>query len=311
MIEEGGGLPFGASVVPEGVRFRVWSPGSSSVEVLIERMGDDPLVVPLAPEADGYFGGTGAGEGEGTRYRYRIGGGAAYPDPASRYQPEGVHGPSEVVDPNRFAWSDEAWAGVRLDQLVLYELHVGTFTTEGTFDAAAERLPHLVELGVSAVEVMPIANFAGERNWGYDGVNLYAPATAYGDAHAFRRFVDRAHALGLGVILDVVYNHLGPEGNYLPAVTNGRFFTRGTRHPGATASITTGRGVRRSASSWCATLSTGCASSTSMGCASTQRTPSSTTPRCTSSWRSRPRCIRSPARAASSSPRTNATNAGW
>ena len=225
MIEAVDGLPFGASVVPEGVRFRVWSPGSRSVEALIERAGDEPRVVPLTAEADGYFSGVAEGVGEGALYRYRIDGGSAYPDPASRFQPQGVHGPSAVVDPQGYRWGDDAWEGLARDRLVIYELHVGTFTEEGSFDAAAERLPHLVELGVTAVEVMPIANFPGRRNWGYDGVNLYAPATAYGDAHAFRRFVDRAHELGLGVILDVVYNHFGPEGNYLPAVTNGRFFT--------------------------------------------------------------------------------------
>ena len=216
-------LPFGATIVPEGVHFRVWSPGSRQVEVLLQE--EKETAVPLAAEADGYFSATVEGIGAGARYRYRIDGGDAYPDPASRHQPDGVHGPSRVIDPTAYRWHDDEWKGVPLERLVVYEIHVGTFTPEGSFDAAAARLPFLAELGVTAVEVMPVADFPGARNWGYDGVNLYAPANCYGDPDAFRRFVDRAHALGLAVILDVVYNHLGPEGNYLPAVTNGRFFT--------------------------------------------------------------------------------------
>ena len=216
-------LPFGAAVRPDGVRFRVWSPGSRRVEVLLADEGE--RAISLEPEADGYFSATVHGIGAGARYRYRIDGGNAYPDPASRSQPDGVHGPSRVIDPGSFRWHDHDWQGVPLERLVIYEIHVGTFTREGTFDAAAARLPFLADLGVTAVEVMPVANFPGGRNWGYDGVNLYAPASCYGEPDAFRRFVDRAHGLGLAVILDVVYNHLGPEGNYLPAVTNGRFFT--------------------------------------------------------------------------------------
>ena len=151
----------------------------------------------------------------GDRYRYRLDVGDLRPDPASRFQPEGVHGPSEIVDPARYAWRDDGWRGVTARELVVYELHVGTFTHEGTFDAARRRLPLLRDLGVTAVELMPIADFAGSRNWGYDGVALFAPSRAYGRPDDLRRLVDDAHALGLGVMLDAVYNHLGPEGAYL------------------------------------------------------------------------------------------------
>lgn len=223
-------LPFGANLEGDGVHFRVWSPGSERVDVVIEsgaRAGD----YPLHPEADGFFGGSVSGVGAGTRYRFRIDGGEAYPDPATRYQPEGVHAPSEVVDPNAYRWGDEGWEGLPLEKLVIYELHVGTFTGEGTFAAAAARLPALVELGINAIEVMPIADFPGERNWGYDGVNLFAPASAYGGPDGFKTLVDTAHQHGIAVILDVVYNHIGPEGNYLYAVTNGRFFSKEPQTP--------------------------------------------------------------------------------
>lgn len=152
----------------------------------------------------------------GDRYSYRIGGGPARPDPASRFQPDGIHGPSEVIDPSPYVWCDHDWRGVSPRELVVYELHVGTFSPGGTFDGAAAKLAALRDLGVTAVELMPIADFAGVRNWGYDGVALFAPCRAYGRPDDLRRFVDRAHQLGLGVMLDVVYNHLGPEGSYLP-----------------------------------------------------------------------------------------------
>jgi maltooligosyltrehalose trehalohydrolase len=213
---------------PEGgaTRFRVWAPTTRRVEVVVE--GRAVPAAELTPAGDGYFEGVVDGVVAGDRYRYRLDGGDSFPDPASRWQPDGVHGPSEVVDPDDFEWSDGGWQGLDPERLVVYEMHVGTFTPEGTFAAAIDRLDHLVDLGVTAVEVMPIANFPGTRNWGYDGVNLYAPATAYGRPESFRRFVDEAHRRGIGVILDVVYNHLGPEGNYLPAITGGRFFT--SRH---------------------------------------------------------------------------------
>jgi len=216
-------LHIGATADDRGTSFRVWAPAASRVELLI--YGEAEQALAMEPAGDGYFQLHAAGVKTGSRYRYRLDGGEAYPDPASRYQPEGVHGPSEVVDPEEYSWGDGEWAGLDPDQLTIYELHIGTFTPEGTFAAATGKLDHLVELGVTAVEVMPVANFPGSRNWGYDGVNLFAPATAYGRPEDFKRFVDAAHQKGLGVILDVVYNHLGPEGNYIPAITGGRFFT--------------------------------------------------------------------------------------
>lgn len=199
----------------DGVRFRVWAPEASSVDVVFE--SPEPAVAALTKFPDGSFGALVPGVAAGARYRYRLDGGEAYPDPASRFQPEGIHGPSEVIDPSAFAWTDGGWNGVAREDLVLYEVHVGTFTPEGTFAAATERLPYLVQLGVTAIELMPVGDFPGQRNWGYDGVDLYAPARCYGTPDDLRRLVDAAHRLRLAVFLDVVYNHLGPEGNYLSA----------------------------------------------------------------------------------------------
>ncbi|HEX6107641.1 MAG TPA: malto-oligosyltrehalose trehalohydrolase [Gemmatimonadales bacterium] len=221
-MTQGWRLTLGASPEPEGVRFRVWAPEAAKVEVVLD---DSGRAHPLARVRGGYHGGLIRETGVGARYRYRLDGGSAYPDPVSRSQPEGVHGPSEVVDTAAFQWTDGDWPGLKADDLVIYELHVGTFTPGGTFDSAIERLDRLAGLGVTAIEVMPIAEFAGARNWGYDGVAPYAPESAYGGPAGFHRLVDAAHRRGLGVILDVVYNHLGPEGNFLPAVTGGRFFT--------------------------------------------------------------------------------------
>jgi maltooligosyltrehalose trehalohydrolase len=190
----------------------VWAPIRGRVEVLVE--GGPAL--DLAPEGGGYFSGFGDGVGAGARYRFRLDGGpGVFPDPASRFQPDGPHGPSQVVDPAAFAWTDRDWGGVPDTGQVLYELHVGTFTPEGTWAAAAANLPDLADLGVTAVEVMPVADFPGRFGWGYDGTCLFAPTRLYGGPDDFRRFVDAAHGLGLGVILDVVYNHFGPDGNYI------------------------------------------------------------------------------------------------
>jgi len=206
--------PVGAEVLPDrGVHFRVWAPRRRTVEVVLE---GDGRPVALEAEGDGYFSGRVAAARAGSRYRFRLDGeGTPFPDPASRFQPDGVHGPSLVVDPGRFAWTDQGWRGVAPDDRVLYELHVGTFTAEGTWAAAARELPALAELGVTLVEVMPVAEFPGRFGWGYDGVSLFAPTRLYGSPNDFRAFVDRAHALGMGVLLDVVYNHFGPDGNYL------------------------------------------------------------------------------------------------
>jgi len=204
-------LPVGAEVVPGGVHFRVWAPIRRTVEVLID--GGPPLA--LGAEEGGYFAALVPGVGAGARYKYKLDGRSnTHPDLASRFQPEGPHGPSQVVDPNAFAWTDHDWKGVAETGQVFYEMHVGSFTAEGTWAAAAAKLPELVALGVTAVEVMPVAEFPGDFGWGYDGVHIFAPTRLYGTPDDFRRFVDRAHALGLGVILDVVYNHFGPSGNY-------------------------------------------------------------------------------------------------
>jgi maltooligosyltrehalose trehalohydrolase len=209
-------LPIGAEAQPGGgVHFRVWAPDRKRVEVVLDG-GKSELR--LERGADGYWSGLAERGGDGTRYAFRLDGeDKLYPDPASRSQPEGPHGPSEVIDPGAFAWTDGQWKGLSLPGQVVYELHIGTFTREGTWQAAAERLPHLRELGVTAIEVMPVAEFPGRFGWGYDGVDLFAPYHGYGRPDDFRRFVDQAHQLGLGVLLDVVYNHFGPDGNYLSA----------------------------------------------------------------------------------------------
>jgi maltooligosyltrehalose trehalohydrolase len=222
-------LPFGANVVGDAVYFRVWAPGSDRVSVQI---GTSDLVShQLKPEPDGWFSGSVEGVSAGARYKYQLSDGNSYPDPASRYQPDGVHGASCVIDASTYKWRDAEWRGLDIDDLVIYELHVGTATDAGTFDSLHDILDHVRALGATAVEIMPVAQFAGNRNWGYDGVFPYAPAAAYGDPDSFRRLVDAAHARGLGVILDVVYNHLGPEGNYLPAITGNRIFTEKHKTP--------------------------------------------------------------------------------
>ena len=208
-------LPVGAEVLEGGAHFRVWAPRHNDVAVVLES-GRAAGEHGLNSEPDGYFSAHIAGVAAGDRYRFRLGAAGTFPDPASRYQPDGPHGPSVVTDPASFAWSDAGWKGVSLPGQVIYEMHVGTFTREGTWVAAARELRELAEVGVTVVEVMPVAEFAGRFGWGYDGVNLYAPTRLYGTPDDFRRFVDAAHAAGVAVILDVVYNHLGPDGNYLP-----------------------------------------------------------------------------------------------
>lgn len=209
-------LERGALPVERGVRFSVWAPRAERVSVLLLGGPGSPSERELQPRSGGVFETAVAGAGPGTDYLFRLDGALDRPDPASRQQPAGVHGASRVVDPEGFAWSDAGWTGLATPELVLYELHVGTFTGAGTFDAAAGRLPYLRELGITMVELMPVAEFPGGRNWGYDGVFPYAPQSTYGGPEGLRRFVDAAHRTGLGVALDVVYNHLGPEGNVLP-----------------------------------------------------------------------------------------------
>ncbi|WP_406856305.1 malto-oligosyltrehalose trehalohydrolase [Alsobacter sp. KACC 23698] len=203
--------PVGAELVEGGVHFRVWAPRARSIAVAVE----DGPVIPLASEPEGYFSGLVADAGAGLRYRYEVDGEKRYPDPASRFQPEGPHGPSQVIDPARYRWRDADWAGVELHGQVLYELHVGTFTPEGSWAAAALKLPFLKELGVTVIEMMPVNEFPGRFGWGYDGVDLFAPTRLYGSPDDLRAFIDAAHGLGMGVIHDVVYNHFGPDGCYL------------------------------------------------------------------------------------------------
>ncbi|HVS39406.1 MAG TPA: malto-oligosyltrehalose trehalohydrolase [Gemmataceae bacterium] len=217
-------LPVGADVVSSGVRFRVWAPQRRRVEVIFD--GDSSSAA-LTPEGDGYFSAHVAAARTGMLYRFRLDGEATlYPDPASRFQPQGPHGPSEIIDPSAFTWTDRAWRGAGLAGQVIYEMHIGAFTAKGTWEAAARELPELADLGATVIEVMPIADFAGRFGWGYDGVNLFAPTRLYGRPDDFRRFVDRAHAAGLGVILDVVYNHFGPDGAYLGAFSKDYFTDR-------------------------------------------------------------------------------------
>ena len=225
-------LACGASLVETGVHFRVWAPDTERVEVVF----DDSSIAPvaLAQESKGYFSGSSAQAGVGTRYRYRLDDGEPLPDPYSRFQPEGPHGPSMVVDPSTYSWRDDEWRGLDPAGQIFYELHIGTFTQEGTYAAAAEHLESLRELGITAIELMPVAEFAGVRGWGYDGVDWFAPYHCYGSPDDLRALVDRAHQIGLGVILDVVYNHLGADGNYLPTFSSEYFTDRHSNDWGQT-----------------------------------------------------------------------------
>jgi maltooligosyltrehalose trehalohydrolase len=205
----------GAEVLREGTHFRVWAPRRRRVTLVLEDAEGQPTKeIELSGEGDGYFSGSSREAAAGARYRYRLDDGAALPDLASRFQPLGPGGPSEVVDPSGFSWTDQAWPGPPPDGQVIYEVHIGTFTAEGTWEAACRELPELKALGVTLLEVMPVAEFPGRFGWGYDGVDLFAPTRLYGRPDDFRRFVDRAHGLGLAVVLDVVYNHVGPLYSY-------------------------------------------------------------------------------------------------
>ncbi|MFL5434953.1 MAG: malto-oligosyltrehalose trehalohydrolase [Myxococcales bacterium] len=213
-------LPVGGELVEGRAHFRVWAPRWRAVEVIV-----DGRATALSPEEGGYHAGF-AQARSGSRYGYRLDGEGPFPDPASRSQPDGPHALSALVDPGTFAWNDQGFPGVRWEGQVAYELHVGTFTGAGTWNAAARELPRLRELGVTVIEMMPVAEFPGEFGWGYDSVDLFAPTRLYGSPDDLRRFVDCAHENGLGVILDVVYNHLGPDGNYLARFSPQYFSTR-------------------------------------------------------------------------------------
>jgi len=220
-------LELGANLTYQGIRFRVWAPKVRSVSLRVIGEPDDH---PMISEPNGYFTTFLAHREAGSRYFYVLDGDRIRPDPVSRFQPEGVHGSSEVIDPGSFQWEDQGWKGIPTEELILYEIHTGAFTREGTFEAVLPLLNYLkFEIGVTAVELMPVAQFPGERNWGYDGTYLYAPQNSYGGPHGLKSLVNACHKVGLALILDVVYNHLGPEGNYLGDF--GPYFTDRYRTP--------------------------------------------------------------------------------
>jgi maltooligosyltrehalose trehalohydrolase len=215
---------FGALPAEGGIRFEVWAPDVRSLDLLTRRNGTETIVRQMQRRPEGIWTATIPDLTAGDCYAYSLDGGPPRPDPASRFQPDGVHGWSEIVDPGAFVWTDAGWSGVDPRTVVLYELHVGTFSGHGTFRDVASRLEYLRDLGVTVIELMPVADFPGRHDWGYDGVSLFAPSRAYGRPDDLRALVNRAHAMGLAVILDVVYNHLGPEGAYLPSFAPA-FFT--------------------------------------------------------------------------------------
>ena len=218
-------LALGATITgPGSVSFNVWAPKAGAVSVKI--CGGN--VIPLKSCDNGYYAGTTNAAKPGDHYFYVLDNGDCFPDPASRFQPEGVHGPSQVVDAE-FPWNDDEWKGLPLKAFIIYELHVGTFTKEGTFESIIPRLDYLRELGVTAIELMPVAQFPGNRNWGYDGVYPFAPQNTYGGPTGLKNLINAAHKKGLAVVLDVVYNHLGPEGNYLGRY--GPYFTQKYKTP--------------------------------------------------------------------------------
>ncbi|MFO0698222.1 MAG: malto-oligosyltrehalose trehalohydrolase [Nitrospira sp.] len=222
-------LDLGASLVGSSIaRFRVWAPRAKTVSVHVSRLSNSPI--PMEPRERGYFDLTVEGVGAGDRYRYVLDGDKVRPDPASRFQPDGIHEASGVVDPHAFHWTDRGWKGLALKDLIIYELHTGTFTQSGTFEAIIPYLDYLKQdVGVTAIELMPVAQFPGKRNWGYDGTYLYAPQSTYGGPQGLKTLVNACHVAGLAVVLDVVYNHLGPEGNYLADF--GSYFTDRYRTP--------------------------------------------------------------------------------
>ncbi|WP_206606229.1 malto-oligosyltrehalose trehalohydrolase [Steroidobacter cummioxidans] len=227
-------LHFGPQLSAEGTQFRFWAPGARRVDLVLEASNGAPSLQQFTALAGGWFETLARGVGAGARYRLRIDDELDVPDPASRFQPEGVTGPGEILDPDAFRWRDLRWQGRPWYEAVLYELHVGTFTREGTYAAAIEHLDDLARLGITAIELLPLNTFAGRRGWGYDGVLLYAPQPSYGRPEDLKRFVQAAHERGLMVLIDVVYNHFGPEGNYLHRYAED-FFTSAHHTPWGSA----------------------------------------------------------------------------
>lgn len=229
MAESAWQFDLGARVLKDdGTRFRVWAPKAESVAVLV-LSGKAAGTVVMQQEEKGYYSVTIPDVVDGDRYLYQLDEGKAFPDPVSRFQPGGVHEASQVVDPSLFNWTDDGWSGIPLEQYRIYEIHIGTFTKEGTFEAAIQFLDYLVDLGITAVELMPVSQCPGERNWGYDGVFHFAPQHSYGGPDGMKQLINACHRKGLAVILDAVYNHLGPEGNYLADF--GHYFTEKYRTP--------------------------------------------------------------------------------
>jgi maltooligosyltrehalose trehalohydrolase len=222
---DGRRLPVGAEILGNGVHFRVWAPLARSLEVVLDPAAGERRFN-LEREPTGHFSGVVTAAGAGARYQFSLDRGPLLPDPASRYQPQGPHGPSEVIDPSTFRWTDGGWRGVDLRDAVIYELHVGTFTPEGNYDGVRSQLERLRALGITVIELMPVAEFPGDFGWGYDGVDLFAPTRLYGRPDDLRALVNDAHELGIAVILDVVYNHLGPDGNYLGSFSDRYFSAR-------------------------------------------------------------------------------------
>ncbi|HXX41625.1 MAG TPA: alpha-amylase family glycosyl hydrolase, partial [Chthoniobacterales bacterium] len=221
--------PIGAELIGGNeTHFRLWAPKAQGVDLVLEESAVENAkrtFQPLDPEEGGYFSGA-ATVGAGALYRFRVNKSEHFhPDPASRYQPHGPHGSSCIIDPTQFKWTDSKWSGVTMNGQIIYEMHIGTFTKQGTWAAAAEQLPELARIGITVIEMMPIADFPGNFGWGYDGVDLFAPFHHYGTPDDLRRFIDRAHSSGLAVILDVVYNHFGPDGNYV-RVFSDHYFTK-------------------------------------------------------------------------------------
>lgn len=215
-------LPIGAEVLKEGTHFRVWAPDRRHLTIVFE----NGRALPLKSESNGYFSGLAMGIWANSLYRLQLDDRDLVPDPASRFQPRGPHGPSQIIDANEFTWTDRGWNGLELQDLVIYEMHIGTFTQEGSWSAATRELAELARVGINCIEIMPVAEFTGEFGWGYDGVNLFAPTHLYGSPDDFRRFVNAAHSHRISVILDVVYNHLGPDGNYLGKFSQSYFTDR-------------------------------------------------------------------------------------
>ena len=215
-----------ARIRQNAYRFRVWAPFARNVDLRI--LSPMEVAIPMTRGERGYYECVAEGTGPGSLYLYQLDGAKDYPDPSSRAQPHGVHGPSQIIETD-FPWEDGAWSGIPIQDCIVYELHVGAFTPEGTFHSALSRLDHLQDLGITAVGLMPVAQFPGTRNWGYDGVYPFAVQNSYGGSDGMKRFVNACHAKGLAVVLDVVYNHLGPEGNYLGAF--GPYFTDRYRTP--------------------------------------------------------------------------------